>query len=219
MIAAAFEAEVAHGGRTYRARWRCADGPLHAQLEVEGEDPGPGARACLAGALALLQALDPASHLGRPEGWECPWCGPAGLPVDLALEPALRLCAGCARSAAWTAEDDRLAAEERARLDADARRAEGRERFRPLLDRFLAEEWRQRWPCMEFGKAHVGNMLFGALAAYGCDPGEELQAALERLPPRLRHFDPRFDSADDYMRRAEAAVAERAARSAAPAKS
>ena len=141
-------AEVAHGGRTYRVRWSCADGPLHAQLEVEGEDPGPGARACLAGALALQQAADPASHLGRPEGWECPWCGPAGLPVDLALEPALRLCAGCARSAAWTAEDDRLAAEERARLDADARRAEGRERFRPPGRRWGLMAWGFRTAAM-----------------------------------------------------------------------
>jgi hypothetical protein len=33
------------------------------------------------------------------------------------------------------------------------------------------------WPGMNFGKAHVGNMILGAMAGYGLDPKAELERA------------------------------------------
>lgn len=43
--------------------------------------------------------------------------------------------------------------------------------------------WGVAWPGMEWGKATLGNSILGALECHGCNPGEELQAAIRDVWP------------------------------------
>jgi len=116
----------------------------------------------------------------RPEGWECPWCGPHGVPVNFSLPLHLRICDECQRPdpPAPPAPPKRKPEEELVI-----------EQLRGIL-RSHVQDFHKPWPGMEFGKTIFGNSILGALADYGCDPKEEMKRATTPLHPEWE---------DDYI--------------------
>ncbi len=102
----------------------------------------------------------------RPEGWECPWCGENGLPVDFSLPLELRLCDEC-----WEASNAPPAPPTPKLPDPHV------ESLRGILAGHV-KDFNKPWPGMEFAKATFGNMVLGALEGLGCDRKEEMQRAI-----------------------------------------
>lgn len=112
----------------------------------------------------------------RPPDFECPWCGPNGVPVNWDLPPKLRLCDLCN-----VAEDIHRAALTDGKPQAVNHEAV--EQLRAILLTHVVEFRTVRWQGAEFGKTIIGNAILGALQHYGCDPKAELQAALAAARP------------------------------------
>ncbi len=122
----------------------------------------------------------------RPEGWECPWCGPSGLPFDTTITPELRLCPPCHKASLWTDEDEARACEEReaarkAALETDPHTIS----LRQILANF-ATEMHARWRGCEFGKGIIGNSILGAMEAHGLDRHAELERVMHLLPASMK---------------------------------
>jgi len=90
----------------------------------------------------------------RPEGWECPWCGDNGVPIDRSLPVELQICDGCQRVELQVVPPE----------EPDERV----EQLMRILVKFLADDWHRRWHGAEFAKAIMGNSLLGALREAGC---------------------------------------------------
>ena len=101
----------------------------------------------------------------RPVNFECPWCGPHGVPVDHTLPIYLRLCDACLPHPLMDSAPPQ---------PADAACVTD---LREMLHRHVAE-WDRPWPGAEFGKAIIGRAILGALRVHGADPAHELQSAL-----------------------------------------
>lgn len=122
----------------------------------------------------------------RPTGWECPWCGPSGLPFDLTLPSHLRLCDECHRAAAML-EEEIAASWTRYHAEREEKaRDEARACYRPLLDRAWVTFFGPRWPFFEFAKAWMMNSILGAMEAAGLDRRAEWAASVERMSPEAR---------------------------------
>lgn len=128
----------------------------------------------------------------RPESFECPWCGPSGLPVDLGLPPALRLCDACGE--AQIAADlcpqppprhSRVVDRGVRPPVPDPALEEHRASLRGIL-RAALRDFSRRWDGAEHGKAMAGNAILGAMGGAGLDPVAEVAAALADQTPAER---------------------------------
>lgn len=131
----------------------------------------------------------------RPPGFECPWCGPGGVAVDVSLPPALRVCDACAEAdlaVRWCPElppghADRWGAYMGCGVDpvlaaAEAAREVKRASLREILVGAL-RDFGRRWEGCEFAKAWMGEAILGAMDSWGMDRGAELERALAALTP------------------------------------
>ena len=125
----------------------------------------------------------------RPEGWECPWCGPNGVPVDFSLPEELRLCDECRRS-----DEARAPTEERK----DAKRDKIVEQLQKMLLDHI-RDFRIEWPGCEFAKAIVGNSILGALEQWGCNKSEEMHRAWKTVEDEKPPYG--YDRMVEYLKR------------------
>lgn len=109
--------------------------------------------------------------MDRPSTFECPWCGPNGVPVDHTLPIFLRLCMRCLPYPTVETVPVPVASP-----------------AIPVLREILyahVRDWARPWPGAEFGKTIIGNALLGALQQHGCDPQSELRTAVEQTQRHL----------------------------------
>lgn len=136
----------------------------------------------------------------RPPGFQCPWCGPDGLPVDHSLPAHLRLCDDCeshrreAEAATWAtclgcllpyicdgSSGCDICAERGRRKQAE--REAHIASLRAIFREFVREDFlgRRCWPGAEWAKITMGNALLGSLENLGCDMAAEIRAATGAL--------------------------------------
>jgi len=103
----------------------------------------------------------------RPADFECPWCGPNGVPIDKTLPASLQLCDACNLGLI----------EPTAPSPPDPGKKLHISQLRSILKQHVAELHTPRWPGCEFGKVSIGNAILGALEVLGCARKVELEQA------------------------------------------